>query len=272
MQDANPTAYVVTLRPTGDASAATVSSAADVLRERLSAAGVADVSVTVTDETVTVRASENVRDRLEDGLADVGRVRIVVEYPENGSSRERVLVGPDGFETVGSASERRGRYTLPVTMTDSARTNFTSGLRETGFLGPGVGACGSADASYCLVTVADGRDVFRASMSAGLADTIRNGDFDGQFLFSVENRTTARSLSVWLRTGPLPTDLSVESVERVTGTGTTDGTASSTATTAAERDDVATDTTAGTGPGFGVVVALLAVLATFGFDRFVGRS
>lgn len=287
-QAANGTDYVVTLRPTGDVSTATVESTADVLRERLSVAGVDDASVTVSNETVTVRTDENQTDWLEDGLADVGRVRIVAEYPANDTSRERVLVGSGGFEDVGTVSERRGRYTLPVTMTDSARTNFTTGLRETGLLDEGIGACGSDDESYCLVTTADGRDVFRASMSAGLADSVRSGDFEGQFLFSVENRTTATSLSVWLQSDPLPTELSVESVERVTAATSTDGattaitdgsistgtesTGSAVETTAPETDGPAADTTVGTGPGFGVVMALLAVLAVLGFGRLVGRS
>jgi preprotein translocase subunit SecD len=274
---------------------------AAALRERIVAAGLdGNTSVAAagdsrlrirTTAVSTVRAAVTVR----------GDVGIVAGSPGSDGTQRVELVDASGIAEVGSVRVRSGGAPyVPVTLTDAAARNFSRTLVDNGFTDEAnTSSCRydeSPDApGYCIFTVVDGEVVYAASLSPGLADVMRNGEFveDPQFVVTAANESTARSLATTLRTGPLPAPVRVVNTTTRTGTTpfTTPGadTASPTPSptptpdvdatptagagdggtptpdsggTPAADDGGATDEPSDAGaPGFGVSAALAALLA-----------
>ncbi len=280
-------------------SNATRDAVAAALRERIVAAGLdGNTSVAAagdsrlrirTTAVSTVRAAVTVR----------GDVGIVAGFPGTDGHRRAELVDASGIANVGAIQVRSGGAPyVPVTLTDAAARNFSRTLVDNGFTDEANTSSCRYDESpdepgYCIFTVIDGEVVYAASLSPGLADVMRNGEFveDPRFVVTAANESTARSLATTLRTGPLPAPVRV--VNTTTETDpvpfTTPGadTASPTPTptpdvdatptagdgdggtptpdsggTPAAGDDGPTDEPTDAGaPGFGVSVALAALLA-----------
>lgn len=170
---------------------------------------------------------------------------VVLVLADDGRTNRTLLAAGD-FRSVGPPREPRAGsgWTVPVTMAEAGQENFTATLRDAGFLDEGVGDCDTETGEgRCLVTTVDGEVLMRASIAPSLADTVRDGEFEGQFVFSVRNESRAERLSTYLRTGELPSSLSVTAVEPVTASSGGD------------------DASSAVGPGFGPGTAALAVVA-----------
>lgn len=275
------------------------------LRERVAAAGLEGTTVTAGGDS-RIRIRTTAVDGVRSVVTVRGDVALVAGFPGSDGPRRAELVDAGGIDEVGTVQVRSGRAPyVPVTLTESAARNFSRTLVDNGLTAPAnTSSCRyseSPDApGYCIFTVVDGETVYAASLSPGLADVIRGGEFveDPSFIVTAANESTARRLATALRTGPLPapvrvvnattlpdgaavatpTDGTSSSMPTASPTPTTsptptpvvDGTptASPTNATAAAGGDGDTDRTSSGGqPGFGLPVALVAMLAGAGLLR-----
>ena len=231
--DAEPSAVVTTLNEAGVAveqsdvrrgvAESTLNETVDVLEERLAAAGHERASVTPASNGSEIRIEVPGAER--SAVADVverrGRVAIVASFPgeagDGSEQRRERLVTQGDVARVGPVRHGGGRPPfVPVTLTDEAATRFTEAMTEYGFTDEGVGHCrwqdDRADPGYCLYTVVDGEVQYAASISAGLAEVFRNGEFtaDPQFRMTAVDAEAARELKRNLESGALPTTLDVD--------------------------------------------------------------
>jgi preprotein translocase subunit SecD len=272
---------------------------AAALRDRIAAAGLeANTSVAVAGDS-RLRIRTTAPSTVLSAVTVRGDVAIVGGFPGSDAPRRVELVDADGLATVGAVQVRPGGAPyVPVTLTDAAARNFSSTLVDNGFTDEAnTSSCRYDEAptepGYCLFTVVDGEVVYAASLSPGLADIMRDGEFveDPRFVVTAANRSTARQLATTLRTGPLPAPVRVVNTTTATptspfetpGPGTASPTSSPTPTSAtdgtptadtggdtataadgtvAAGDDGTSDGTSDAGaPGFGVPAALAALLA-----------
>jgi preprotein translocase subunit SecD len=148
-----------------------------------------------------------------------GQVQIVAHFPvqRNGTTEYRnvPLFDQDGIQSVQNAQQGQGTQPpfVPITLEPEAAENFSNAMQQFGFTNEGISACrysqNESDAGYCLYTVRDGNVVFAASMSPGLAEIIRNGEFDGGFQTTASNFSDAQRLQLDLQAGALPSNLDV---------------------------------------------------------------
>ncbi|AHG05210.1 hypothetical protein HALDL1_06540 [Halobacterium sp. DL1] len=188
--------------------------------------------------------------------------KVVARFPSDGEMVEQTVVSPSGVETVSESREGQTDWQVPVTLTDSAAASFAETLVDAGFTGEGVQSC-EADAErndegYCLLTVVDGNVVSAYGLGPGLADAIESGSFESnpQFLFMVQNETTAERVALTFGWQPSKT---------TTATGSITEKTSETIETTTESDSG--ESSAADVPGFGVVAALLAVAVAIGGRR-----
>lgn len=245
-----------------------------VLRERIDVAGLAgntSVRAAGRSRLVVRTAAPPARVR---PLLTGGRVDLVARVPAGEGSRNVTVVEESGFASIGAPTVQASTGTpyVPVTMTGTAAGNFSDAMKRLGFTSDeGVGSCryrrSPDNPGYCIQTYVDGELVYSASLSAGLADQLRTGEFrtDPRLVLQVRNMTTARGLATALRAGALPAPVEVVETNRTaaadsepTGDGS-DVTASATATPTG-------DTSTGAGPGPGplhsagaIVVAVVAL-------------
>jgi preprotein translocase subunit SecD len=172
---------------------------------------------------VVVEVPNANRTEVLDLVGDRGVSRIVAQYPtENGTRTVPLLTRgatQNDFQEIGVAreSERGGAY-VPVTLKPDAARNYSNAMQEFGFTGPGVNNCNNEGVTppnstgYCLNTVVDGRTVYAADMSRGLAQNIESGAFeeDPRFRMTTTNISQARDLQINLRAGALPTQLDID--------------------------------------------------------------
>jgi preprotein translocase subunit SecD len=157
-------------------------------------------------------------------VGDRGEVEIVAHFPveRNGTTtyRDITLLTNDDFAGIGTAqppSRQQPQPFVPVTLAEEPAENFSSAMRQFGFTGPGVANCPTRQAvdspetasGYCLYTKLDGRVVYSAQMSRGLARDIESGTWtrDPRFSMTTTNMTEARNLQINLNAGALPTRL-----------------------------------------------------------------
>jgi preprotein translocase subunit SecD len=238
--------------------------AVEVVRERIVLAGL-DGNTTVAaagDSRLRVRTTASVG-RVRSLVAE-GRVDAVVTVPADGRPRNVTVVDETGFDNVGEAQPGRASQPprVPVTMSDSAAANFSESMRTLGFTSDeGIGGCRyeepPAEPGYCLQTVVDGEVVYAASMSAGLADLLRSGEFqeDPEFVLTAQNVSRAEELSLTLRSGSLP------GPTRVVGTATVTPSVTPTDERSAATGGNDGGPTTGDGPAPGPVLSLAAVVA-----------
>ncbi|MFW6436642.1 MAG: preprotein translocase subunit SecD [Halococcoides sp.] len=176
-------------------------------------------------------------DRTRSLIDDRGVVTILAHYPdyENDSftSMENQTVlrrgaGESDIQRVGPPQQSQdGEYWyVSVTVAEGAAEEFQSTLQETGFAGrlaelPEDSLASSCaghsqlglDQPYCLITVADDREVSRVGMDPGLAQDIDRGSWAENPNFRIQlgdNLTRAQQMSISLRAGALPTELDVD--------------------------------------------------------------
>jgi len=231
--EADPSALVAALGDAGveversdvrrGVTESTLNETVDVLRERFAAAGYENAAVTAASNgsALRIEVSGAERSAVADLVERRGRVGIVASFPaeagDGSEQRRERLVTQGDVARVGPARHGGGRPPfVPVTLTDEAATRFTEAMTEYGFTDEGVGNCrwqdDPEDPGYCLYTVVDGEVQYAASISAGLAEVFRNGEFaaDPQFRMTAVNAEAARELKRTLESGALPTTLDVE--------------------------------------------------------------
>ncbi|WP_136718031.1 preprotein translocase subunit SecD [Halorientalis salina] len=158
-------------------------------------------------------------------VQDRGQVEMVAHFPDgNGSYREVSLLTNEDFVNIGSAQPAGGNQPNPfvsVALTDEAAGNYSAAMQEFGFTSrEGIANCPTGTArqdpdnasGYCLYTVQDGKVVYAAQMSQGLAQEMESGDFvnDPSFIITAQNMSEAQQLSINLKAGALPTELAIE--------------------------------------------------------------
>jgi hypothetical protein len=115
---------------------------------------------------------------------------------------EARLDGPDGAQTlfaqsdvasVGPISDRRGRYTVPVVLTDDGAAGVAETLRS-------AGALADPDAFEVVLTLG-GDEVSRFGVAPGFVDAVESGEWHGEFLLVTRDRADATAVRRTLRTG-----------------------------------------------------------------------
>jgi preprotein translocase subunit SecD len=159
------------------------------------------------------------REEVLELIGSRGQVQLVAHFPtqQNSSTvyRDVPLFDQDGIQNVRNAQQGQGSEPpfVPIQLQPEATENFSNAMNQFGFTNEGIGACRYSqnpdDSGYCLYTVRDGNVVFAASMSPGLAEIIRNGDFEGNFQITASNFSEAQRLQLDLQAGALPSNLDV---------------------------------------------------------------
>ncbi|WP_254832186.1 preprotein translocase subunit SecD [Haloglomus salinum] len=202
--------------------------------------GTVSTTTTPTGETfVLVEVPNANRSQVLDLITSRGRVELVAHFPQqrqnesdNGTRtvyRDVSLLTQEDFSTSNFQAQPADQgqpARVPVALKDEPARNFSNAMQTFGFTDEGISNCGYQPASgedpdtfpgYCLYTVRDGEVVYGASMSPGLAQTIRSGDFvkDPTFVITANNYSEAQQLAIDLQAGALPTTLDIQ------GEGTT---------------------------------------------------
>lgn len=163
------------------------------------------------------------RSEVIDLIGERGQVETVALFPENGTYRNVSLLTQSDFASIGGATQEGGETFVPVTLTDSAGSEFGGAMRDYGFDQQGGTNCNydlnrSLEANKgenpgrCLLTVLDGDVVFAAGVSPGLAAGFRTGSFDDspQYRTTTTSLEDARELELNIRAGALPTQLDID--------------------------------------------------------------
>lgn len=168
---------------------------------------------------VLVQVPGQDRESVRSLLEDRGIVRIDIYYPdENGYSTEEAVLSSSDFQRIGSPTQnpRTGPH-VPVTVTDSAADSFQQQVVETGLSGGGSGSRCAYEASpentgACLLTVVDGEVVYSSGMAPNLAQQMESGAWaeDRNFIIQTDSLEEANELSLNLRAGGLPAQLSFD--------------------------------------------------------------
>jgi preprotein translocase subunit SecD len=219
-------------------TAETRQTAVNVLSSKINNVGLSGGTVsttrTPTGETfILVEVPNANRSEVLDLITSRGRVELVAHYPEQQGNetvyRDVSLLTQEDFSTRNfQAQQGEGSQParVPVALRDEPARNFSNAMQNFGFTDEGISNCGYRPESgedpdtfpgYCLYTVRDGEVVYGASMSPGLAETIRSGDFvkDPTFVITANNFSEAQQLAIDLQAGALPTTLDIQ------GQGTT---------------------------------------------------
>jgi preprotein translocase subunit SecD len=159
------------------------------------------------------------RQEVLDLIGSRGQVQLVAHFPvqHNGSTEYRnvPLFDQEGIQQVQNARQGQGSNPpfVPIQLGGTASENFSNAMNTFGYTNEGISACrygeNPDDSGYCLYTVRDGKTVFAASMSPGLAEIIRNGNFEGNFQITASNFSEAQRLQLDLQAGALPSNLDV---------------------------------------------------------------
>lgn len=229
---------------------------------------------TPVEATVEVRGGHLLVDPSKHGerareLATTEGVRMLATVPDgDGHGTVPVLTSRD-FRNVGAASQSAGSAYVPVTLTQDAGESFQAAMREHGYAREGGTVCEyDLDRSRqgnlrelgpeqrCLLTVTGDEVVYASSVAPGLADAFRDGSFGRNPTFRIvaADLETARELELYIRTGSLPTAVTIQSPENVSWD-------------AGDRIDAAT----ADGPGFGPLPAVVGLLGVLGVGRIRRR-
>jgi len=208
--------------------------AVDTISQRIDQTGLGGSSVTTVStatgrDFIVVEVPGEDQETVEELIGEPGRVQIIAGYPEstdNGTElvTEEVLTQEDfsGIDPAQRPGDRQPQPHVPVSIsTDGAHERYANLMQDAGFTREGIGVCdfnatqhsGPREGQWCLYTVVDGEYVYGASMSRDLAQTINSGEFVQSPTFILQTGTfeEAQQLEVNLRSGALPSELSIES-------------------------------------------------------------
>ncbi len=221
----------------------TYETAVEVLESKISKSGLsggtAQVVSTGEDRYILIEVPNQNRSEVRDLVEDQGRVKTVAYFPVSGNDTPAycnpdswesaqsegnapprycnvtVLSSQQAFQSVGTVQQdRAGRPEVPVTLTDSVAPEFTQAMQRFGFADPANSTCRfqTSRTGHCLLTVLDGRVVYAASVTPGLAQLFASGEFvnDPTYSTSAPNVSVAQELRINLQAGALPTQLALE--------------------------------------------------------------
>mgnify|MGYP006281314723 CR=1 FL=1 len=210
-------------------TAPTRDTAVEVIRDKIDESGLAggtvqQVTTSTGDHFIVIEVPNQNRSEVQRLVESRGVVEVVAHFPADGQGefREQTVLTQEDISNVGNAqgpTQRLNQPFVPVVLTDEAAREYAADMRQYGFTGPGIQACppdappaGNNTAGYCLYTVLDGRVVYSASMSRGLAQDMESGDFvqEKRFVMTTTNMSEARALQINLRAGALPAPLDLE--------------------------------------------------------------
>jgi len=193
----------------------------EVLDSRLGESGFAGGTVTRVQvpnqprDRVRIEAPGQSLEDLEELVAPQGQVEIVAHYPNpNGSGARRVtLMTQEDFD-AGTVDTSGENPFVPVTVSQSAATDVTNFMQESGFAAnsQGTRSCPTEDipdGSYCILTVVDNETVYSSPLGGDLARSFQTGEFreTRSFIVYAPDISTAQDLLIDMRSGALPTTL-----------------------------------------------------------------
>jgi preprotein translocase subunit SecD len=211
----------------------TLSTAAEVLdrkidRTGLSGGGASVVNTATGESYVVIETPSTNRTQVLETVGRQGRVEIVALYPVdtgNGTEYRRTSLLTQGdFRSIGQATpaQRGNPPYVSVTLTDAVAQNYSDAMAEYGFLNEGVSNCrwqgsNTSDPGWCLLTVVDGNVTYSAGMGDRLARNMRQGTWvdNPQFRMQTNSLAEAQQVKIDLETGALPTELVVESYNKI---------------------------------------------------------
>ena len=200
-------------------------------------------------------------------------IEFVAEYPGEGGQTNATLAADSDIAAVGEPQQGQATgWRVPVTLSENGTQAFSETLVETGFLEDGIQQCRDADAGnrYCLVVYFEGEVVQTAGLGPRLAQTISDGDFNGQFTVGARNETQAQRIFQALseQSGSMETTATTTAAQTETVTDAERDTtaAAETDATTTQREVLTTQTVtettpSGFGPGFTLGTAALALLS-----------
>ncbi|SFR92167.1 preprotein translocase subunit SecD [Halomicrobium zhouii] len=188
----------------------------------LTGADVREARTPTGENYIVIEATGRDIGELREILDDRGIVRQYVLYQaQNGSVvREEVLTQED-FDDIGSVrQDQAGRYSVSVTLSDSAAGPFMQAMQTHGYTQGtrcGVDTQSSTPpeeqlsaGDRCLLTTLNGEPVFAAGVQPNLASSFRDDTFvnDPSMSMTAPDRDRARNLELSLKVGaPLPAPL-----------------------------------------------------------------
>ncbi len=183
-------------------------------------------SATGGEAFIVVEVPNMPREAVKELINEQGTVLVVAHFPQNGSYRNVPMFSQEGIAHVGTMKRgETGEPNVPVDLTPRAGDNFTNAMNTFGFTSPqGTTNCtyqsNPDDAGHCIYTVSNGKVVNDtivegtivqgAGLNPGLANTIRNGDFQNAFQVETSNASEAQRLALNMRAGALPTNLDLD--------------------------------------------------------------
>ena len=211
------------------------SEAVDVLNRRIDETGLGGSSVTTTQTPtgsyfIVVEVPGADQQQVRDLIGDTGSVEVLLATP-NGTQNAtapntEVLLEQDDFLRIpgavrGNPNDPSDPPRVQVQLTESAAERFQQRLVESGFTQNGVTgpqACRYEEGTepdsnqYCLYTVVNGNITSGSGLTQGFADQLEAGGFDGGYAIQTPGSfEEAQELEVDLKSGSLPTELSIES-------------------------------------------------------------
>jgi len=152
-----------------------------------------------------------------------GQITVLAYHPPNGNYSRQVndtVLTRSDFRVVSEPQFQRGSPGVPVTLYSDAAKRFAGDMQKYGFTHePGINNCAYPNATdangkgeYCLLNVRDGKVVYSAGMSQGLATEINNGAFEKRqtFFLQTTSMAQARQVAVDLRAGALAAPLDLQ--------------------------------------------------------------
>ncbi|WP_277554982.1 preprotein translocase subunit SecD [Halobaculum limi] len=199
----------------------------EVLRSKINAAGLSGGTVrtveTISNEHfVLIEVPNQDRSEVVDLVNSRGTVRIAAYHPvtENNTTQyvNTTVITQEDFQTVGTAQqgERGPGPHVPV----SVKTSEAERVQQL-YVDTGVASVGGTDCTYsdspestepCILVIRDGNVVSSFGMDAGLAQSMRNGEWanDPQFILVTGSFERAQAVSIDLRAGALPASLALD--------------------------------------------------------------
>ena len=193
-------------------------------------------------------------------LSSRGAVSIEIYHDVDGEYSYETGLTREDFSSVGSASQgdRSGPH-VPVTVESAAAEAFQQQLVDTGVAQPSGSRCTYEQdpdtTDPCLLVVEDEGVRTAFGMNPSLAETMRDGSWaeDPSFILTTKSFEEAKQVSLYLRTGALPIELSITASDEPP---VAESELNERETAVADGGGGATDVSA---PGFGAGAAAVAL-------------
>jgi preprotein translocase subunit SecD len=173
------------------------------------------------DRVVIEAPGQNIED-IEELVNDRGLVQQFAHAPADDEQgyAEQELLRQEDMERIGTAGTNQdGRPGVPVTLQLQSADKYVTAMKETG-VADNPSRCNTPSDvedpeppyGYCVVTKIDGENIRIVSISPGLAQEIRSGNFEQNpsFWMSTNELEEAKSLQLRMRSGAMPAELDLD--------------------------------------------------------------